>query len=108
MSIFFDNYVSLCAKIQKSPSAVAEAVGLSRTSPAGWKKGKQPSDVNAQKLADYFGVPVSELLEEQKTPTAQGDGLTESQRQLIDFAKTLTEDQAVLALRLLKAAVEAD
>lgn len=68
MSVFYDNYVALCAKQQKSPSAVAEAIGLSRTSPNGWKKGKQPSDVNLQKLADYFGVSVAYLKgeEEQK------------------------------------------
>ena len=74
MSSFYNNYVELCAKKKKSLSAVAEEIGLSRTSPNGWKKGKQPSDVNIKKLADYFGVSVAYLKgeEEQKeTPTAQ-------------------------------------
>lgn len=74
MSTFYKNYVELCAKKKKSLSAVAEEIGLSRTSPNGWKKGKQPSDVNLQKLADYFGVSVAYLKaeEEQKeNPTAQ-------------------------------------
>ena len=46
MSSFYNNYVELCAKKKKSLSAVAEEIGLSRTSPNGWKKGKQPSHVN--------------------------------------------------------------
>lgn len=74
MSAFYKNYVELCAKKKKSLSAVAEEIGLSRTSPNGWKKGKQPSDVNIQKLAEYFGVSVEYLRgeEEQKeNPTAQ-------------------------------------
>lgn len=74
MSSFYNNYVELCAKKKKSLSAVAEEIGLSRTSPNGWKKGKQPSDVNIKKLADYFGVSVAYLKgeEEQKeNPTAQ-------------------------------------
>lgn len=74
MSAFYKNYVEQCAKKKKSPSAVAEEIGLSRTSPNGWKKGKQPSDVNIQKLSEYFGVSVAYLRgeEEQKeNPTAQ-------------------------------------
>lgn len=61
MTDFYTKYVALCANIKKSPSAVAEEVGLSRTSPNGWKKGKVPSDVNIQKLADYFNVSVQYL-----------------------------------------------
>jgi transcriptional regulator with XRE-family HTH domain len=70
LSIFYSNYVRLCAKKQKSPSAVAEEIGLSRTSPNGWKKGKQPSDVTLEKLSQYFEVSVSELTEAQDTQTS--------------------------------------
>jgi transcriptional regulator with XRE-family HTH domain len=67
--------------------------------------------VTAQKIANYFGVSVGYLLgeEEKEKPTVQeDDGLTENQNALIEFAKSLSEDQAVLALRLLKSLVEAD
>lgn len=56
MTDFYTKYVALCANKKKSLSSVAEEIGLSRTSPNGWKKGKIPNDVNIQKLADYFGV----------------------------------------------------
>ena len=75
MSGFYDNYLSLCALHKKSPSAVAVAIGLSRTSPNGWKKGKQPTEVNLKKLANYFGVTVAELNgEEQKENPAATNG----------------------------------
>ena len=66
LATFYSNYVALCAKEKKSLSAVAESIGLSRTAPNGWKKGKHPSEVTREKLSQYFGVPVSELTGEQK------------------------------------------
>lgn len=72
MTTFYKNYIALCAQKKKSASGVAVEIGLSRTSPNGWKKGKQPSDINLEKLATYFGVSVSDLTSEQKeTPTLQ-------------------------------------
>lgn len=62
-------------------------------------------------MADYFGVLKSELIEsqtaEQEKPIID-DGLTDGQRQLIEFARSLTEEQAAVALRVLRSLVEAD
>ena len=60
---FYENYVALCTRENKSPSAVSEAIGLSRTSAAGWKKGNVPRDTTIKKIAQYFNVPVSVLTE---------------------------------------------
>lgn len=70
LTTFYTNYVSLCAKAGKSLSGAAEAIGLSRTSPNGWKNGKMPSDVTLAKLAQYFNVSIDDLLkpaDEEKT-----------------------------------------
>lgn len=75
MTTFYKNYVQQCADKNVSLSAAAEAVGLSRTSPNGWKKGKQPSDVTLQKLSDYFGCTVEDLTAEKEKP-AQESGLS--------------------------------
>lgn len=99
MTTFYNNYVSLCAKKKKSLSAVASEIGLSRTSPNGWKKGKIPSAVTLEKLSQYFGVPASELLEGQKEkPTgAQADGLTEEELKFIEwFRKEASEKDKAL------------
>jgi transcriptional regulator with XRE-family HTH domain len=69
LSTFYKNYIKLCAEKGVSSSAVAEKIGLSRTSPHGWKKGKMPSDVNLQKIADYFGVTVEYLNGEEEEAT---------------------------------------
>lgn len=44
---------------------------------------------------------------EEEKPTVD-DGLTDGQRKLIDFARSLTEEQAAVALRVLRSLVEGD
>lgn len=61
MSNFYKTYISLCAKNKKSASGVAEEIGLSRASANGWRNGAMPSEVNLQKIADYFNVSVEYL-----------------------------------------------
>ena len=61
MADFYTNFVQQCSKKGVSPSAAAEAVGLSRSAPVGWKKGAMPRDTAINMLADYFGCSVSDL-----------------------------------------------
>ena len=95
---------------KKTRKEVCEALGFSYYTFSDWVNGKKyPRMDKVEMLANYFGILKSELIEEQnEKPTDQDDGLSENQRVLIDFAKSLSEDQAALALRLLKSLVEAD
>lgn len=69
-SIFYKNYLRLCNSVRKSPSAVALEIGIAKPTVSRWKDGGKPTDATALKVADYFGVPVSELTEEkEKAPT---------------------------------------
>lgn len=112
LTTFYSNYVALCAKEKKSLSAVAESIGLSRTAPNGWKKGKQPSEVTLEKLSQYFGVPVSYLLgaadensdrsrthwsETARSNEYKGEDtlqvLKDEEKALLHSYRTMTEDQ---------------
>ncbi len=94
MTVFYKNYIALCAKANKSPSAVAEENGLSRTSPNGWKKGKLPRDATIAKLADYFGVSSDALVaEENKTPPAEAAGISKERLEMIEKIKALTPEE---------------
>ncbi len=111
--MFYDKYAQLCKQRGVSMSAAAVDAGVSKSLVTKWKVNKVevPSPDVLKKLSVYFNMPVSELLgeEEKEKPTIpEDDGLTENQRLLIDFARSLSEDQAALALRLLKSLVEAD
>ena len=110
MTVFYKNYIALCAKANKSPSAVAEENGLSRTSPNGWKKGKLPRDATIAKLADYFGVASDVLVEEENNPpSVKAEGLSEEQARIIekikalnaeDFSKVSSAIEALLNIKL--------
>ena len=94
---FYDKYVELCNKIKKSPSAVSIEIGLSKSSVNRWKKGGNPTDATAAKLADYFGVTVTYLLgkeEEQKNPTTEIDsGITKAKADLIKKVMQMSDEE---------------
>lgn len=61
--MFYDNFVALCASVNKTPAYVGRELGIDKSTISCWKARKtKPSDVNAQKIADYFGVTVEELI----------------------------------------------
>ena len=72
---FYSNFLLLCNKDNKSPSRVVLEIGLKKSAVTRWKNGGNPTDATVQKIADYFNVPVSELLDEkEKSPSKSGEG----------------------------------
>ena len=73
--LFYYNFVNLCNKKDLSPSAAAEDMGYQRSVVTRWSKGTIPRQATLQKVADYFGVSVEELVSEEKEkPTLQAEG----------------------------------
>lgn len=103
---FYQKYVSLCTNRKISPSAAAQKMGISKTTVHRWKNGGGVTDANLQIIANYFGITVEELLkddtENEKKPTAQGDGLTEKQKYAIELLKSMSDDDLDRAIETLK------
>ena len=59
--MFYDNFIRLCNKVNKSPSAVAEEMGFKRSVVTAWKNGRSPRTATLQKIATYFKCSVAEL-----------------------------------------------
>ena len=57
--MFYDNFINLCNKAGKSPSAIAEEMGYQRSVVTRWSKGTAPRRATLQRVADYFGVSIS-------------------------------------------------
>lgn len=73
--MFYDNYIRLCNSVNKTPSAVAIEMGISKTSVNRWKNGSYPTDATMQRIANYFDVTIDELKgRELKENTALVDG----------------------------------
>lgn len=67
-SLFFENLKKICAQRGTTPSAVAKEIGLSSAAPTYWKRGAIPKSDTVQKIADYFGISVDDLLTEETRP----------------------------------------
>lgn len=106
--MFYDKFVNLCASIGKKPTPVAQELGISKGTVASWKRrGNDPTDAYLAKIANYFGVSVDELrgdTENEKKPTAQGDGLISDLPQDVQKLIFLCQESPQLASALLNLA----
>ena len=115
MATLYDNIIALCESRGIKGGKMCTDIGISKGLLTDLKMGRRTgvSAVTAQKIAAYFGVSVGYLLgeedEEQKEkPTVKDDGLSESQKALMQFAKSVPEDKAEKVLKLMQAILEAD
>ena len=69
--MFWEKFILLCEKKNKSPNMVCSELGLSTAIATKWKNGSIPRDTTLKKVADYFGVSVEYLKGE---PERQPDG----------------------------------
>lgn len=107
---FYENYVKYCNKVGKSPSGVALEIGISKSVVSSWKQGRSnPTDATAQKVADYFGVTVAELLGENeqknKPTTINGDELSEAERDFILLLRSIPEQERDMVSEMIRAAL---
>lgn len=96
---------------------IGEIAGVSDKTISTWETGKRCPKVvpYIQNICSHFHLDMLTFIDEStdemgydvEKPTVS-DGLSEVQRELIAFAKTLTEEQAGLALRVLKSIVEGE
>lgn len=93
--MFYDRYLYWCNKVGKTPSAVALEIGLKKSSVTRWKNGGGVTDATAKKVADYFGVTVTDFLDEQKEKptTLTGDGMDDSTKRLIEIFLSASETE---------------
>ena len=112
MCTLYERIQTLCKSKGVSGSRMCLDLGLSKSTMSDLKNGRTKgiSVSTAQKIAGYFGITVDELYEEdKKMPTIQeDDGLTENQRKLMEFAKSVPDDKAYMILQVMRTIAEAD
>lgn len=89
---------------------LCDALDFKYTTFMDWIKGvTYPRIGKVEAMANYFGCEKSDLIEDKKEkPTVQDDGLTENQRLLMDFAKSVPDDKAGMILKVIRSIVESD
>lgn len=107
--MFYLNFVRLCNSIGKSPSAVAEDMGLQRSSVTRWANGSAPRKATVEKIATYFGVDSKELTgEEQKEKPNALDGielekLSPARRALLEALEGMDDENIMKIVRIAQA-----
>lgn len=92
-------YLSLSGKTQKE---LAQIIGVSAPTMHEWCKGKKtPRMDKVEKLANYFGILKSDLIEDKQKQPAQNE-LSEVKRALIHLIEGLSENEAAVLLASLK------
>lgn len=92
---------------------LGKLVGVQKSAVAKWENGRVVNIKRSslQKLAIALDMKGSDLIEDiapvHQKPAVE-DGLTESHQKLISFARTLSEEQAEMMLRVMQAAVASD
>lgn len=98
-------YIELSGKTQVQ---IAEIVGVAQSTFNDWATAKKyPRIDKIEILANYFGVQKSDLIEEKtkdENPAADA-GISEKQKALIDFAKSVPENQIDMILRVMRSIV---
>jgi transcriptional regulator with XRE-family HTH domain len=112
MGTLYENIIALCENRGIKGGKMCTDIGMSKGILTDLKMGRQTgiSAANAQKIASYFGVTVGYLLGEEdkkEKPIVQDDGLSENQRKLIEFVKTVPDDKAEMILKVIQSIVEA-
>lgn len=80
--VFYENFLNLCNKKGVAPSAAVVEMGFQKSVVTRWKK-SIPTDANKQKIAQYFGVTVDELM--------QGESNSQKEKPLVNGDEELTE-----------------
>lgn len=83
--MFKENFIKLCNKAGKTPTAVCAEIGLSNAAYSKWDEKSVPHRATLLKIADYFGVPADTLLEGEDNPPEDA--------RLISLMKTLTAEE---------------
>lgn len=108
-TIFAQNLKRYMDENRKSRQEVCDALGFNYYTFSDWINArKYPRMDKVEILAEYFGIKISDLIEDKKEKPVEDDGLSESQKALIEFAKSVPEDKAAMILRVIQSIVEAD
>ena len=95
-------YLNISGREQKE---VAEEIGVATSTFNDWVKGKKyPRIDKIEKLANYFKIKKSDLIEDKKS--SSDDELTEGEKMLLDLFRQVPVEQQQLVLQMISVALK--
>lgn len=104
--VFYKKLRNLCEERGLTVNELARLLGLSTGSPTAWKNGTLPRAATLSKIADYFGVSVHYLMDEQEKENSPSEPmLTEGEEMLLNLFRQVPADQQELVLQMIRVAL---
>ena len=109
--MFYDRFVNLCESKGVSLSKAATEAGISKSLVTKWKNNsiKLPSPDVLDKLSNYFGISVAELISENgqnnKPTPVSGDELSDAEHEFIKLFRLVPEQDRDLVVEMVRAAL---
>ena len=105
---FAKNLLYYMNKHGKEQKEIAEIIGVAPSTFNTWIKGnKYPRMDKVERLANYFGILKSDLIEERdetkKSPSAE---ITEGEQKLLDLFRLVPENQQPMVLAMIEVALK--
>lgn len=107
-NIFASNLKRYMDMHGKSRKDVSLAIGVSYYTLTDWVNGKKfPRMDKVERLANYFGILKSDLIEgrQEKTVTIESDGLDELDMRLVSLVKQLSEQEKQMLVAQMEALI---
>ena len=106
--IFAKNLLYYIEKHGKEQKEIAEIVGVAPSTFNEWVKAKKyPRMDKVEKLANYFGILKSDLIEEQsKVESKRTISITEGEQMLLDLFRKVPENQQQTVLQMIRLALK--
>lgn len=106
--IFAKNLTYYIEKHGKEQKEIAEIVGVAPSTFNEWVKAKKyPRMDKVEKLANYFGILKSDLIEEQsKVESNRTISITEGEQKLLDLFRKVPESQQQTVLQMISLALK--
>lgn len=107
-TIFAKNLTYYIEKHGKEQKEIAEFIGVAPSTFNNWVKGnKYPRIDKIEKLANYFGIMKSDLIEEYSKSTAtKTTSITEDEQNLLGLFRKVPENKQKMVIQMIQAALD--
>ena len=106
--IFAKNLIHYIERHGKEQKEVADVVGVAPSTFNAWIKAKKyPRIDKIEKLANYFGILKSDLIERhEKSDSIKTISITEDEQKLLDLFRKVPENQQQMVLQMISVALK--
>lgn len=96
--MYFENFNRLVTACGTTYSHVSKETGISKATISAWKKGEYTPKIDKlQKIADYFEVPLDDLVSHE----SKDDDVSQHVLEIVNKIKDLPDDRQELAYKLI-------